>query len=247
MKSALIGAVAAVMAVDGTFVTAETTTGAEAAIRQGMVQLGTVVELYTSQGCSACPPADAYLRQLAAQPGVIALALHVDYWDYIGWVDSFGQGRFTERQKAYARAEGSRTIYTPQMIVAGGARVEGVNPDAVAEAVRQDQAAGPGVALRLQRHGSQLTIAAEPREGLTAPVRVQLVRFAPSAQVMIDAGENAGRMVDYTNIVTSWQVIGDWDGKAPLALTTEVPGKDGIVVILQADGPGRIYAAARTD
>ena len=86
---------------------------------------GVVVEFYTSQGCSSCPPADDFFAELAHQPGVIALALHVDYWDYIGWQDSFASPRFTDRQRAYARAGGSTTIYTPQMIVNGSAQVIG--------------------------------------------------------------------------------------------------------------------------
>ena len=87
--------------------------------------LGTVVELYTSQGCSSCPPADAYLQDLSGNPGVIALALHVDYWDYIGWTDKFGSPKNTERQKDYAHAAGANMIYTPQMIVGGVDMVEG--------------------------------------------------------------------------------------------------------------------------
>ena len=90
---------------------------------------GVVVELYTSQGCSSCPPADAYLEELAQEPGVIALALHVDYWDYLGWKDEFANPDFTDRQKTYATANGSNTIYTPQMVVAGTDMVEGSDPD----------------------------------------------------------------------------------------------------------------------
>ena len=106
---------------------------------------GTVVELYTSQGCSSCPPADEYLGELAKEPGVIALALHVDYWDYIGWTDQFGSPKYTARQKAYARAGGSNTIYTPQMIVAGVDRIEGSNPEMVEGAIRKQQSVGSTV------------------------------------------------------------------------------------------------------
>ncbi|NBZ86187.1 DUF1223 domain-containing protein [Stagnihabitans tardus] len=232
MRSALIGAVVACAAMGAPVMSQET------------VQLGTVVELYTSQGCSSCPPADEYLRDLAAQPGVIALSLHVDYWDYIGWKDSFGQARFTDRQKAYALAEGSHTIYTPQMIVAGGARIEGVNPGAVSEAIAKAQGQPAPLTLRLTREGDQMRIAADAPQKALGPMRVQLVRFLPEAQVMIEAGENAGRMVDYTNVVTSWAVVGEWDGMAPLALTADVPGPEGVVVIVQAEGPGPIHAAA---
>ena len=206
---------------------------------------GTVVELYTSQGCSSCPPADAYLTKLAAEPGVIALALHVDYWDYIGWTDKFGNAKFTARQKAYAHAAKSNTIYTPQMIVGGVDRVEGTDPAMVEGALRRHQQASPMVALQLMRKGGQLMIVAQANPPLDAPLRVQLVRYHPQASVQIEYGENAGRVLDYTNIVTSWDVLGLWDGQSDLHLQAPVDGDDPVVVILQADGPGRIFAAAQ--
>ena len=92
-----------------------------------------VVELFTSQGCAACPPADALLGELARHEDVIALALHVDYWDYIGWEDVFARPEFTQRQHAYGHAAGSTVVYTPQMIVGGQERVVGVRPMAVAD------------------------------------------------------------------------------------------------------------------
>lgn len=206
---------------------------------------GTVVELYTSQGCSSCPPADEYLRKLAAEPGVIALALHVDYWDYIGWTDKFGSEKFTARQKAYARAARSSTIYTPQMIVGGVDRVEGTDPAMVEGAIRRHQQASPLVALQLLRQGAELTIAAQANPPLDAPLRVQLVRYHPLASVHIENGENAGRVLDYANVVTSWSLLGMWDGQGDLHLTAPVEGADPVVVILQADGPGKIFAAAQ--
>lgn len=209
------------------------------------VASGTVVELYTSQGCSSCPPADEYLMKLAAEPGVIALALHVDYWDYIGWTDKFGNPKFTARQKAYAHVAGSNMIYTPQMIVGGVDQVEGSDPAMVEAAIRRHQTASPVVALQLMRQGGQVTIAAQANPPLEAPLRVQLVRYHPMASVQIDYGENAGRVLDYANIVTSWSLLGMWDGKSDLHLTAPTEGPDAVVVILQADGPGKIYAAAQ--
>ncbi len=124
---------------------------------------GTVVELYTSQGCSSCPPADAYLAKLAQEPGVIALALHVDYWDYIGWADKFANPKFTDRQKAYARAIKSNTIYTPQMIVSGVDRVEGGDPNKVEGDIRRHQTAESMVVLQLMRSGGSVTIHASAK------------------------------------------------------------------------------------
>lgn len=217
-----------------------------AATGQGFAEDGraVVVELYTSQGCSSCPPADAYLARLASEPGVIALALHVDYWDYIGWTDQFASPQFTDRQKAYAWAEGHRTIYTPQIIVNGVERVEGAQPSQVEEDIRSHQTQAAPVDLTLTRQGDHVAIAASADQPLPTPVKVQLVRYHPAETVKIGYGENAGRMIDYRNIVTQWSVLGDWDGKAPLALTVPAKGQEPIVVILQAPGPGPILAAA---
>jgi len=108
-----------------------------------------VVELFTSQGCSSCPTADEFLMELAQRPDIIALSMHVDYWDYIGWKDTFAQPKFTSRQKAYAKAIGSRTIYTPQMIVNGLDRVEGNSPDTVLTAIDEQKGGTPSVELHL--------------------------------------------------------------------------------------------------
>ena len=211
-----------------------------------------VVELFTSQGCSSCPPADKYLGRLAGNPDVIALALHVDYWDYIGWTDQFGSPQFTARQKAYARAEGSNTIYTPQFIVNGVDRIEGVDPEKVDSAIRRHLSQPQAVSLSLSRDVAMLTIKAEATGPLTGPLTVQLVRYRPREAVAIAYGENAGKVVDYHNIVTEWLVLGEWAGDGPLELTTPAVGDDPVVVILQAagaraEGPGAIVAAASLD
>ena len=209
-----------------------------------------VLELYTSQGCSSCPAADALLEELADQPGLLPLALHVDYWDYIGWADTFAHPGFTERQKAYARAAGERMIYTPQMIVGGVARVEGNDPAAVAEAIRaaQPDRLGPDLAISREGEGLRIRVAEWP-EAATAPLKLQLVRFQPQAVVEIAHGENAGKTVTYSNIVTDWQALSDWPGTPPLDLLVPAPGADSLAVLLQSPsptgGPGAILAAAR--
>ncbi len=206
---------------------------------------GVVVELYTSQGCSSCPPADALMGELAGMPGVIGLALHVDYWDYIGWTDTFADARFTDRQKAYAHAAGERMIYTPQMIVAGAARVEGNQPGLVAAAIAESAATPDALALDLQRDGDRLLVTAQGSAALPQGSTVQLVRYRDAASVQIDRGENAGLDVQYRNIVTSWQKIGEWSGAGPFTLETAVTGPEPLVVIVQEPGPARILAAAR--
>lgn len=206
---------------------------------------GVVVELFTSQGCISCPPADAYFARLAQDPDVIPLSLHVDYWDYIGWEDSFGNPRFTERQKAYARAVGSRTIYTPQIIVDGTDRVEGNQPEVVEHLVRKRMQMSRNVNLVLTRQGDTVQIRAEAPAPLPAPVRVEMVRYRPSQTVEIERGENAGLVVDYTNVVSDWQSLGDWSGAGRLDMRVSAPGNDPVAVLLQEGGPGEIVAAAK--
>ncbi len=218
---------------------------ASGALAEDLAMSGTVVELYTSQGCPSCPPADAFLRRLADDPDVIALALHVDYWDYIGWADRFAQPVFTQRQKAYAHLVGSKTIYTPQMIVGGHEQVAGTEPAQVERAIRRDQREGPLVQLHLTRQGDQVVIDAQAPAGFRGPVQVDLVRYHPLALVQIEYGENAGLVMDYANIVTEWETLGQWDGTGALQLTAKAVGTDAVVVILQAAGQGRILAATQ--
>lgn len=206
---------------------------------------GVVVELYTSQGCSSCPPADDMFAKLAKQPGVIALALHVDYWDYIGWEDSFADAKFTERQKAYAHAAGSKMIYTPQIIVGGRDRVEGNQPTEVARALDGQLGLPSRVTLTAVRQGDRVIIRAEANPPLTAPARVDVVRYIGRAEVAIERGENAGLTMAYHNIVTDWDDVGGWPGVEPLDLTAKAAGDAPVVVIIQSAGPGDILAAVR--
>lgn len=204
-----------------------------------------VVELYTSQGCSSCPPADAIFSELAGRDDVIALALHVDYWDYLGWADEFASPNYTRRQKAYARVAGARTVYTPQMVVAGMEHLVGVRPMELADLISHYSARPDPVRLSLTRDGDTIGISATSTDPLPRGSVVQLVRYAPSATVDIRRGENVGRTITYHNIVQSWVPLGEWDGNAPLSLSAEVTGDAPVVVIVQEPGPGPILAAAR--
>ena len=218
-----------------------------AATAQVQAEPVVVVELYTSQGCSSCPPADEFLGMLASDPRILPLALHVDYWDYIGWADKFAQGKFTDRQKAYAHAIGSRTIYTPQLIIGGADRIEGYAPEETAERLRDHLGAATPVRLTVTREGDKLVIRAEADPPLTEPVRVQLVRYKPEETVTIERGENAGKTITYRNIVTSWERLEDWGGTAPLEVTAPYPGDEPGAVIVQTTGPAAILAAARVE
>ena len=151
-----------------------------------------VVELFTSQGCSSCPPADALLAELADEDGVIALALHVDYWDYLGWQDSFASPAFTARQRAYAKKARSRTIYTPQMIVQGEDRLVGSKGDMVRARISEHRDGAPSMRLEVARDGAAIDISLEPVEPELGPADVHVVTFDPAQEVAIEAGENAG-------------------------------------------------------
>ncbi len=204
-----------------------------------------VVELFTSQGCSSCPPADALISELAGRDDVIALALHVDYWDYIGWKDIFANPAFTARQKSYARAAGHNTIYTPQMIVDGEDHVVGFQPMVLADIIMDHRDAEPKIRVSLDRSGDSATIAAETLSGTPERMIVQLVRYIPAETVEIARGENAGRTLTYHNIVTEWRTVAKWDGAEPLSVEVETPGDDVIVAIVQAAENGAILGAAR--
>jgi hypothetical protein len=207
-----------------------------------------VVELFSSQGCSACPPADALLAELATRDDVIALGLHVDYWDYIGWADTFASPQFTRRQYAYARAAGRNMVYTPQMIIGGNNRVMGNEPMQVADLIMAHRDAEYPVRITMSRVDSMLTVRAEAAMALPEyPMIVQIVRYDPMQTVEIARGENAGSTITYANIVTEWTRIGEWTGEAPFSLSLGDASDDPVVAIVQMAGPGAILGAARLD
>lgn len=204
-----------------------------------------VVELYTSQGCSSCPPADALMHELAERDDVIALALHVDYWDYIGWKDPFADPAHAKRQRAYAVAGDRRSIYTPEMIVNGTTDIVGAKPMKLAEAIAAHADAPVRVDVALERSGDTLRISARRLAKVDGPLTVHMLRYTPYKKTEIKRGENRGKTLAYANIVSGWKVIGEWDTKTDLALETEVRGDLPAVVILQRPGAGPILAAAR--
>lgn len=203
-----------------------------------------VVELFTSQGCSSCPAADALLAELGGREDVIPLALHVDYWDYIGWEDAFADPRFTKRQKGYARAGGWKMIYTPQIIINGEHDVVGNRPMKVADGILHEAQEQAQVSLDIRREGDALHIAVTPMAPVK-PCDIHLVRYVDGAEVDILRGENAGRSLTYTHIVRGWDVVGQWDGQGTYEATVPVTGSDPIVVLVQDKRYGSIVAAAR--
>ena len=202
-----------------------------------------VVELFTSQGCPYCPPADAYLNELAKQPNVIALAWHVDYWDYIGWKDSFANPAFTERQRAYAHAQKQRMIYTPQLIINGVENMMGKIYDEVSASIRKVTVQKAVMKLSSSRAGDAytVTLSASHRHGT---YDVQLVRVSPINIVKILGGENAGKTVTYVNVVTDLRSLGSWDGQGKVTFKTGDLVRGKYTILVQHQGHGKIVAAA---
>ena len=204
-----------------------------------------VVELYTSQGCSSCPPADEILHELAERDDVIALALHVDYWDYIGWKDPFGNAAHAARQRAYAAAGHRQTIYTPEMIVAGQSDVVGARPMKLAKAIAEHARMPAKVSLDAHREGGTLDLKASAIQALDGPVHIHIVTYSPLETTQIKRGENAGRTLKYANVVMDWRVAGQWDGASDFSAQFDVPSDAPLVVIVQQDQAGPILAAQR--
>ncbi|PCJ09392.1 MAG: DUF1223 domain-containing protein [Rhodobacteraceae bacterium] len=207
-----------------------------------------VVELFTSQGCSSCPPADALLHRLAGRDDVLPLALHVDYWDYIGWKDQFANPAHTLRQKGYAHAGGRTMIYTPQMVIMGQDDVVGADAMELSDVIAKHRRMEPQVQLVAVREGEVLSLHLRPLVDLPQePLMVQLVRFAPVKSIEITRGELAGRQFNYANVVEDWQQLETWDGQSELAITVPMTGAEPAAILVQQGNYGAILAAARVD
>jgi hypothetical protein len=211
-----------------------------------------VVELFTSQGCSSCPPADALLTDLAQRPDVVALTLPVDYWDYLGWKDTLASPAFTARQRAYAHGRSDRQVYTPQIIVNGSRPCMGADRAEIEAVI----AAPPGgsrlpVEVSASEHGGVVRVeVAAASDQPTADVWILPVLRTQS--VAIGRGENGGRTVTYANVVRSLMRIGEWRGSATrieVPVATARGDGDGYVVLLQVTRgtkPGPILGAAKS-
>ena len=209
-----------------------------------------MVELYTSEGCSSCPPAEAQIGRLAQQPDVIALAFHVDYWDELGWRDRFGLPESVVRQRQYAHTLQLRNIYTPQLIIDGQRDLVGGGSDIGIVSGNGGGGGGgnskPGVPLDLSVHDGSLaiTLAAQPQQ---ASCDVLLVGYLPEAASRVTRGENAGRELHEFNIVRSVRKLGSWQGEARtfnVPLTALAADAAGAVVLVQQHDQGPIVGAA---
>jgi hypothetical protein len=209
-----------------------------------------VVELFTSQGCSSCPPADTVFGEIADKGDVVALAYHVDYWDYLGWRDTLASPENTARQKEYMRTFGSRSVYTPQAVINGRTHVNGSDRRAIETALAEN--GGLSVPVSVKRAGDSMVIEVGESSSPTQKAHVLLVYYDPATPIAIGDGENEGRTLYYWNPVTGIQTAGIWHGavarfEMPVSEIAK-KGAGGCAVLLQAVGkdgaPGPILGAA---
>ncbi|MDF1600610.1 DUF1223 domain-containing protein [Mesorhizobium sp. YIM 152430] len=211
-----------------------------------------VVELFTSQGCDSCPRADALLEQLAERGDVVALAFHVDYWDYLGWKDTLGRPENSERQREYSRMFGNRSVYTPQIVVNGSIDVKGSKPARVESALRRAQMAN-SLALDIDLAFADDSLVVRIGAGeAPAEAAIVIVYFEERVDVAILQGKNRGRTHSYVHPVMAYHGAGMWQGKSqelrmPLH-DVRKKSNGGVAVIVQeinANGlPGTIRGAA---
>ena len=227
-----------------------------AIIRPAHAEPRAVVELFTSQGCSSCPPADKIIGEFAKDPSVIALSMPVDYWDYLGWKDTLADKRFSARQKAYSQMRGDRNLYTPQVIVNGSAQVIGSDRAAIEGAIKNTGGADGvmSVPVTMSLSGKQLNVSvAASTEPSATHGEVWICAISKSIPIMIGRGENRGQEVTYYNVVRNLLKVGDWDGSSgSWTVPIESISRDGVdaaVVYVQhgsREKPGAMLGAAYT-
>jgi hypothetical protein len=208
------------------------------------------VELFTSQGCSSCPPADAELGKLARRPDIVALSFHVDYWDYIGWKDRFATKETTERQRAYARTLSQRYVYTPEMVVDGRVHEPGITEGQIeamlAKARRQSTLRATPTLNRMADGTLRIWLAAHPVDG---PADVTLFVYDRRHATPVARGENEGRRLDNFNVVRRFEIVGRWTG-AEASWT--VPANrfqpdQGLAVVVQRADHGPVWGANKLE
>jgi len=210
-----------------------------------------VVELFTSQGCSSCPKADAAFAKIAEAKNVVTISYHIDYWNYLGWPDTLGAKENTDRQYAYAKTLGNNNVFTPQIVLNGQQDAKSTNPAVILADLKRMSDAGNGVPVDVDADltKDEMTISVGAGAG---KADVVIAYFKKLTTVEIAKGENVGKKITYRNAVTKLETVGMWDGKA---MTIKLPagliskkGQDGCAILVQAhdkDGnPGRIYGAA---
>jgi hypothetical protein len=219
-----------------------------------------VIELFTSQGCSSCPPADKLLGELAQDSSLLKMSLAVDYWDYLGWKDTLALHGHSDRQRAYANERGDREVYTPQVVINGIVHVLGSDKAAIENAIAQTRATAAPLTLpvAIAVADGKVTVKVPAASADPGSAEVWLCPITHKAPVAVGRGENSGHTLTYYNVVRRWIKLGDWNGKAatfsvPMA---ELPDADyslndidELAVIVQsgvAAKPGLMLGAAET-
>jgi hypothetical protein len=225
-----------------------------AIIRPAHADPRAVVELFTSQGCSSCPPADRIIGELAKDPNVIAMSMPIDYWDYLGWKDTLADARFSARQRAYSKVRGDRDVYTPQAIVNGTAQVIGGDSASIQSAIGTTRADEKvmSVPVTMTLAGKEINVSvAASRAPDVSHGEVWICAISKAVPISIARGENRGREIVYHNVVRNLLKVGDWNG-TPTSWSVPVEnlareGVDGVVVYVQdgrSDRPGPMLGAA---
>jgi hypothetical protein len=206
-----------------------------------------VVELFTSQGCNACPPADALLAELSQTEDVIALAFHVDYWNYLGWADPFASAASTRRQREYAAAFDARAVYTPQMVINGREALVGSRRAEALEAIALALAEPMPLAVSVRRDADGMVATVVAQDGFAEPARILFVSYEPPTRIAITRGENAGRSFVFHRAVRSVIPLGAMAGGARSWRTPGAEGAGGVVILAQAIDGGHMLGAASYD
>ena len=206
-----------------------------------------VAELYTAQGCSSCGKADAYLAQLADRKGVLVLTFGVDYWDYLGWKDTFAKPEFTERQRAYARRFDLSEVYTPQVVVDGAAQTPGARPQSVEALLKEARHTRVDPPDMRFRDPDRVAVGSgrHPKGG----AEIWLIRYDPRRQdVEVKDGDNRGQTVGERNVVVQLERLGPWRGRPVLLPLPPAPqeGLSSVVIVQEKDG-GRILGVLQSD
>ncbi|WP_029417452.1 DUF1223 domain-containing protein [Brevundimonas bacteroides] len=239
----IIGA-AGVLALVGGVASVAQPVGARSSVRDAPVE-PVVVELFTAQGCSGCPEANRRIEAMADEPGVIALTYAVDYWDYLGWEDTFARPEFEARQRAYQAALRLRNVYTPQVVIDGRRQMSGAEGEAIEAAVEAEAQARvfpPEVEFRESGDAVGIGSGRAPAGG----AEVWAVTFTPGPQtVTVQNGDNRGQQVRHVNVVRRLTRLGEWRGH-PILLELPAVSHAGerTAVLVQASEDHRILAAA---
>lgn len=207
-------------------------------------QNNVVIELFTSQGCSSCPPADQLVLELTnSDPGIIALGWHVDYWDYLGWKDEYSSPAHTARQAGYRDHWHLRSLYTPQIVVHGRAEMVGSNSHKVYAAINEVRSNMDMLKIELITVDGMINAHIEPAENNLPEAEILLIQVIPRAAADILRGENAGRVIEYVNIVTNVQRLAEWDARTPIDVSGIDMSSGPYVLMIQALNYGPILGA----